>query len=88
MNKKELFSYYNNWQTARNQIRKHAVKTYNESSKPKYCYICGYSNHYDVVHIKSVSSFSDDSKLQDINNLIALCPNHHWEYDNSILELN
>ena len=91
MTKKELFSYYNNWQTARNQIRKHAVKTYNESNKPKYCHICGYSHHYDVAHIKSVSSFSDNSKLQDINNidnLIALCPNHHWEYDNSILKLN
>ena len=52
------------------------------------CYICGYSKHVEVCHIKPVSSFSLDSKLSDVNhisNLIMLCPNHHWEFDNGML---
>ena len=35
-----------------------------------------------------MSDFSDDAKISEINdirNLIALCPNHHWEFDNGKL---
>lgn len=52
--------------------------------------ICGYDKHFEVAHIKAVSSFDNESKVKDINdieNLIALCPNHHWEYDNSDLTI-
>jgi len=55
------------------------------------CAICGYTNHYEICHIKSVSSFPPDAlivkEINNINNLIALCPNHHWEFDNDILKL-
>ena len=52
------------------------------------CYICGYSKHVEVCHIKPVSDFPLDSKLSEVNNisnLIMLCPNHHWEFDNGML---
>lgn len=52
------------------------------------CHICGYSKHVEVCHIKPVSEFSLDSKLSEVNdvsNLIMLCPNHHWEFDNGML---
>lgn len=55
------------------------------------CASCGYSKHVELCHIKSVSSFSADSKIRDINsssNLIQLCPNCHWEFDNNKLSLN
>lgn len=55
------------------------------------CGICGYSLFVETCHIKPISSFSDStllSEINDPNNLIGLCPNHHWEYDNGYLKLN
>ena len=84
--KKEFFETRKNWQSARSQMQRWARNTYNKSDKPKKCSQCEYSLHYEVAHIKSVSDFSPDSTINEINhidNLIALCPNHHWEYDNN-----
>lgn len=89
--KKELFDNRTNWQSARNAIQKVARKIYQESDKPKQCMHCTYDKHYEVCHIKSVSSFDDDTLISEINNidnLIALCPNHHWEFDNGILKFD
>lgn len=86
LTKKELFDRRSNWQNARSTIQKYARITYQNSDKPKKCIICGYDKHYEVAHIVAVSDFDDDtliSEINDINNLIALCPNHHWEYDNT-----
>ena len=88
--KEELFSKRNSWQTARSSIQKDARITYQASSKPKQCIICGYDKHYEVAHIKAVSDFDGTALISEINNidnLIALCPNHHWEYDNGLLTL-
>ncbi len=89
--KKELFSRLKNWQTARTAIRKRAQITYDKSDKPKQCSKCGYDKHYEICHIKAVSDFSDDSlisEINDIDNLVALCPNCHWEFDNGLLKLD
>lgn len=54
------------------------------------CSNCGYDKHVEVCHIKSISSFNNESKISEINdisNLILLCPNCHWELDNGILKL-
>jgi predicted restriction endonuclease len=54
------------------------------------CQKCGYSNHIELAHIKSIRDFSDDSLISVINdpsNILVLCPNHHWEFDNGILNL-
>lgn len=88
--KGELFSTYSGWQVARSAIQKNARKIYEQSDKPKCCICCGYDKHYETAHIKSVSSFDSDALLSEINsidNLIALCPNHHWEYDNGNLDI-
>lgn len=89
--KGELFSRYSHWSSARSTIQGLAKMTYDKSNRPKKCIICQYEHHYDVAHIKSVSSFSDDaliSEINDVNNLIALCPNHHWEYDHEKLDIS
>ena len=86
MTKGELFDRYTQWQTARSAIAKNARKVYLLSDKPKKCICCDYDKHYEVAHIKSVNSFDDESlicEINDLDNLIALCPNHHWEYDNT-----
>lgn len=54
------------------------------------CLICGYNTHVEICHKKSISSFSSDTPISVINsddNLVCLCPNHHWEFDNGIISL-
>lgn len=49
------------------------------------CARCGYDLHVELAHIKAVTEFDDDALLTDINstdNVIQLCPNCHWEFDN------
>jgi len=66
------------------RVRMHARKKYLNSGLPKHCVVCGYSKHIDVCHVKDISSFPDDALIKEINdfsNLVALCKNHHWEFD-------
>lgn len=88
--KKELFEKRKNWQSARSEITKLARKKMAKEKIRKDCHICSYSKHVEVCHIKPVSDFSDDSFIYEINsldNLVYLCPNHHWELDNGFLLL-
>lgn len=50
----------------------------------KFCKNCGYDKHYEVCHIKSISSFPLNTLIRVVNhpdNLIPLCPNCHYEHD-------
>jgi hypothetical protein len=88
--KGELFAKNINWQSARSSLRRHAYKIYNRSEKPKNCVICQYSLHVDIAHVRPVRHFPDNahiSEINDLSNLVALCPNHHWEFDHGLLEL-
>ena len=61
------------------------------SGIPSCCNNCNYNKHVEVCHIKSISSFPLDTKIAEINNisnLIYLCPNCHWEFDNDLLDIN
>lgn len=87
ISKGEFFLRCKNWQSARSQICKHARFIKGEKTP---CANCNYKNHVELCHIKSVSSFSDEALITEINapeNLIYLCPNCHWEFDNNILNL-
>ena len=89
--KGELFSVRCNWQSARTSIRNNAVKVLGATGLTKECKICGYTNHVEVCHLKSVADFSSDTLVAEINhqdNLVYLCPNHHWEFDNGLLDVN
>ena len=90
ISKKDLFDKCGIYYRFRAIIRKHAHFTYNKNNGDTTCKICGYDKHIQVCHIKSVSSFSDNSLISEINNvenLIGLCPNHHWEFDNGLISL-
>lgn len=68
-------------------IREHARRNYNG---PLSCHACGYDLHVEIAHIKPVSDFPDETTFEVINsneNLVALDPRCHWEYDNGLLEL-
>jgi len=87
--KGELFLKRTNWQSARSAIQKHARKIFISSNVPQKCLICGYEKHVEVCHIRGVMEFPDDTTVAEINslkNLVGLCPNHHWEFDNDKLE--
>lgn len=59
-------------------------------SWPKRCKICGYSKHVENCHVKAIQLFDESTPLSVINsenNLVLLCPNHHWEFDNLHIEV-
>lgn len=88
--KGEVFQEAKSWTHARTPIVKHAKKVFDDSLKKDICVECGYSLHIQVCHLKQVKDFSDDTLVSEINhidNLVALCRNHHWEMDNGYLKV-
>ena len=57
----------------------------------KSCQNCGYNKHVEICHVKAIKDFSLEtliSEVNDLNNLVGLCPNCHWKFDNGILPFN
>lgn len=69
------------------KIRQHAKRVSRlYSLKSNSCVQCGYSKHTELCHKKSIHLFSDNTLLSEINskeNIVFLCPNCHWELDNT-----
>lgn len=85
--KYEIFNTFGTYQ-AHAKIRGLARTQYSKSGFPKKCKICGYDKHVQICHIIPVASFPGNtliSNMNDITNLQALCPNHHWEVDHNKL---
>lgn len=71
-------------------IRTNARKLMNESGIDKQCKNCKYNIHVEVCHIKSIKDFNKLTTLKEVNdltNLIYLCPNCHWEFDKGKLTI-
>jgi HNH endonuclease len=88
--KAEIFALRRGYQSARSSIQRHARETFKASGNPMACAVCRYEKHAEVAHRKSVADFPGEAKLSEINalaNLVALCPNHHWEFDHGQLSL-
>lgn len=71
-------------------IRVHARKVIKDAKIEKKCVKCGYNNYVEVCHIKAIADHTLDETISQINslaNLVLLCPNHHWEFDNGLLTL-
>lgn len=50
------------------------------------CAFCGYEKHVELAHVEPIAAFPDGARLRDVNassNVIPLCPNCHWEFDNA-----
>jgi rRNA maturation protein Nop10 len=70
------------------RIRQLARRVYRDSDKPKQCSVCGYSKHFEICHIKAIKDWPTDTPIaviNSLNNLVALCPNCHWEFDHGLL---
>lgn len=53
------------------------------------CFNCGYFKHIEYCHIQALSSFPDSALITEVNdesNILPLCPNCHWEFDNNFLD--
>ena len=72
------------------QIRNHARSVYRRSGRPRVCRVCGYDKHYEVCHKRAIHRFPRTTMIATVNhvdNLVALCRNHHWELDHGLLQL-
>ena len=69
------------------KIRFNAKWILDRSGIVKICSKCNYTKHVEVCHTKAISDFPLDTKITVVNsltNLMYLCPNCHWEFDNKI----
>jgi transposase-like protein len=83
----ELKKHYNNNKDYNAIITEGARKIYFKSDRKISCEACDYDIHIEICHIKGSSTFSDDTTIKYINhidNLVALCPNCHLEFDKGI----
>jgi hypothetical protein len=75
------------------EIRKDARRTIEESKKEKVCAYCHnheFDNILEVHHIKGILEFDREATIAEINNednLIWLCPNHHKMLEMGLIEL-
>jgi hypothetical protein len=73
-----------------NAIRKWARKLMDRSKIEKKCRLCSYSETVQVAHLKKISTYSEDTPIgivNDLSNLIYLCPNEHILYDKGKLSI-
>lgn len=74
----------------KNSHVRHHCKRVNAHKRKLGCAVCGYDKHVELAHIKPISEFDSSATLAEINadsNVIQLCPNHHWEFDNLGLDI-
>lgn len=71
-----------------NLLRGIARRVYQQANRPYKCQNCGYDKHVEICHIRAINTFPNDTPVlvvSGIDNLIALCPNCHWEFDHGLL---
>jgi hypothetical protein len=69
-------------------LRNDARRVYRRSGRPLVCAVCGYSTHVEVCYKHSIERFPETTLISEVNaldNLVCLCPNHHWELDHDLL---
>ena len=71
-------------------VRQHARGIADSAGLLRECAYCGYSLCVDCCHIRPVANFPFEANLNEVNdvqNLVGLCRNHHWELDHGFLIL-
>lgn len=72
-------------------IVRNFARTWNSELLSRPCANCLYSKHVELAHRRAVSSFPLTTTLREVNaptNVIQLCRNCHWEFDNGLLVLS
>jgi hypothetical protein len=76
------------WQLLRRSLAHWARRLYQRANMPMICLVCRYEKHVEIAHKTGIFKFPKNTRLGEVNrlsNLIALCPNHHWEFDNGFI---
>ena len=85
--KKQMTEFSYNVAHKYQKIREHAKRYAKQNNWIiKICEKCGYDKHTELCHIRPISTFLENFTLEEINcktNIIFLCPNCHWEFDNN-----
>ena len=85
-NKESVKNKHRSWLHA--QIR-YFARSWNKDLVESSCAKCGYDLHVELAHIIPLADFEDSIKLSEVNskqNLIQLCRNCHWEFDNGFFK--
>jgi hypothetical protein len=75
----------------KNAHLRHFARRWHKERIIEPCQNCGYDKHVEVCHIKPVRDFLPTATLGEVNakeNVVFLCPNCHWEFDNGLLTLS
>lgn len=73
---------------ANSRVRELARTAFYRVAQSRACQNCGYDKHIEVCHVMPISSFPLHATIAEINaheNLVGLCRNCHWEFDNGLL---
>lgn len=65
-------------------------RSWNKNKAQLPCHVCGYSRHVELAHIRPLTSFPPTALIKEVNspdNVVQLCPNCHWEFDNGLISL-
>ncbi len=65
-------------------------RQWNQALASRRCQVCNYEKHVELAHLKGIALFDKQTLLKEINhqdNILVLCRNCHWEFDNDLLEL-
>ena len=68
-------------------IRCRAQTLHSKKASIEGCEICGYKRHVEICHKKPISSYPLNTLVSEVNkreNIMYLCPNHHWEFDHPL----
>lgn len=87
--RKQMLSSRMKKDSSHNEIRNHARQMMN--GHVQVCAHCGWDHVVETCHIKPVANFPPTALLReinDLNNLIYLCPNCHWDLDHGLLTLH
>lgn len=81
---------YDNHKYAKYSYIRYSAREVAKENGMDSCKNCGYKKCVEVCHIKPIHTYSPEttiSEVNDISNLITLCPNCHWEFDHGDLTL-
>ena len=76
----------------KSEVQRHSIASNARivtANRTQTCFICGYDKHVQVCHIRPVFDFPATATVSEINsqdNLVLLCPNHHWEFDHLLMD--
>ena len=74
-----------------NYIRSHSRRLISSLGIEKICSCCKFEHGVQICHVKPICDFPEDTPLNEVNNLdnlVLLCPNCHWLFDHGYPSLD